>query len=164
MIAELAQSLPNYLTVEEPYYEFLEAGHVFAETPTTDDLELLIRSSCTSITRTTEANVLFDRAPLDYWAYLVSARRSHTDFRQSTFEEIAQAIARLDLIVFVPIEKPDRINVDASEGLRQRRRVDALLRQVLVDDSLGLGAPTLEVTGTATERSRQVLTYVAASR
>ena len=159
LIAELTRSLPNYLSVEEPYYTLLNDGHEFADVPTPDDFELLALSSCASLTNMTEADVLFDRGPLDYWAYLM-ADRTHIAFRKALFDEITRAIGRLDLVVFVPIENPDRINVDASEGLRQRRRVDALLREFLVDDSLGLGVPALEVTGAPTERARQVLAYI----
>jgi predicted ATPase len=160
LIAELAGSLPNYVTVEEPYYTLLEDGHVFADPPSAVDFELLFLHSCASLTSETATNVLFDRTPVDYWAYLAAAHREAIMGRSALYDELVAAMARVDLTVFVPIEQPDRVSVDASEGLKVRRRVDALLRAFIVDDTLGLGIPALEVTGTPLERAKQVLTIL----
>ena len=157
LVAELAARLPTYIAVEEPYYALLAQGHPFADRPSVDDLELLIARACESLTQTTATRVLFDRTPIDYWAYLFALHRDRTLERPDLFREVATSMASLDLAVFVPIEQPDRIDVDASEGLRLRRRVDALIREFLVEDTLGLGVPTLEVAGTGAQRARQVL-------
>ena len=159
LVAELSRLLRSYISVEEAYYALLADGHVFADLPTADDYEVLLQHSCESLTRLTAADVLFDRAPVDYWAYLVAKDRDAAIERSELFDRVMDAMTRVDLVVFVPVEKPDRIDIDASEGLKLRQRVDTLLREYLVDDSLGLGVPTLEVTGTPVERARQVLAY-----
>lgn len=50
----------------------------------------------------------------------------------------------LDLLVFVPIEAPDRVPVDRAEQ-RWRARVDDALRDLVLDDALDPGVEALEV-------------------
>jgi hypothetical protein len=69
-------------------------------------------------------------------------------------------LRRLDLIVYVPVERPDRIEVPEIEGRRLRKRVDTTLREMLVDDAWGFGVPVLEVRGTPGERVRSVLRHL----
>jgi hypothetical protein len=63
----------------------------------------------------------------------------------------------LDLIVVVSIETPDRIVLPAHEDRRLRRRVDQLLRTLLLDDPHDLGAAIAEVHGRLDDRVRQVM-------
>ena len=67
----------------------------------------------------------------------------------------AAALPRLDLLVFVPIERPDRI--DGVERPRLRARVHSLLEEILLEDSGGLGAPVLTITASVETRVAQVL-------
>ena len=165
LIAELTRLLPpSYVAVEEPYYALLAGGHVFANLPSADDYELLLRESYESLTCSDATDILFDRAPVDYWAYLTAVDRRASAERRELFDDVATAMTRVELIVFVPIENPDRVAVAESEGLNLRRRVDALLREILVDDSLGFGISALEVVGTPTERASRVLADIAARR
>jgi hypothetical protein len=69
-------------------------------------------------------------------------------------------MARFDLIVFVPIERPDRIEIGLDENPRLRRRVDHELREILIHDSLGLALTVLEVTGSVVERAQQVALHI----
>jgi hypothetical protein len=73
---------------------------------------------------------------------------------------IRRAMERLDLIIFVPVEDPDRIVIAASENAYLRRRVDEELREILLDDRWGLPMEILEVTGTVRERVRRVLAHL----
>ena len=68
-------------------------------------------------------------------------------------------MARLDLIVYVPVEEPDRIGHSEVEDLSMRGRVDEELREVLSGRWV-FEAEILEVIGAATERLRQVLTHI----
>jgi hypothetical protein len=67
---------------------------------------------------------------------------------------------RLDLIVFVPIEHPDRITVSEPEEGGLRRRVDEEIRDIVLDDRWDFGVEAIEVTGTLRERASQVLAHV----
>lgn len=160
LIGELAPLLPHYTVVEEPYYALADEGHAFAGQPSADDYELQLERSIDLITGVPATDVLFERSPIDYLAYLAALPGEGEDAAGHWFSRAAEAVARLDLIVFVPIEQPDRIEVGESEGRRLRKRVDAKLRELLVDDAWGLGAPVLEVRGTPPDRAWQVARHL----
>jgi hypothetical protein len=154
LAAELAGALPGHRVVEEPYYQLEAEGHVFAASPTLDDFEAQLERSLWSVAEERGA-VIFDRSPADYLAYLLAHRERGQSMVAPWFPEVCAAIATLDLLVFVPIERPDRIA--APEAGRLRRWVDAALRAGLVADEWALGAPVLEVSGLPGERVAQVL-------
>jgi hypothetical protein len=70
------------------------------------------------------------------------------------------AMQQLDLIIFVPIEHPDRIIVSEPDRGRLRRRVDEELRAILFEDKWDFGVDAVEVTGTVRERARQVFAQI----
>jgi hypothetical protein len=72
--------------------------------------------------------------------------------------ELQAAIQRLDLIVFVPIETPDRIAT--VDHRRLRDIVDAELRRLALDDYLSFGVPAIEVTGSLQERVEALLEHM----
>ncbi|MGH7639130.1 MAG: AAA family ATPase, partial [Gemmatimonadaceae bacterium] len=104
------------------------------------------------------ADVIYDRCPADFLAYL-SALGAH-DSVSEWLRPAADALATLDLIVFVPIEQPDRI-ADVAGADRLRRNADALLREILVEDDYEFGRPVVRVNGSPTERARQVVDAMA---
>jgi hypothetical protein len=105
-----------------------------------------------------EADVIFDRCPVDFVAYLsVLGRRSGSDEFDvdSVIEDVGDAIDVLDLLVFLPLPTGGAME---AEYPALQRAVDRELRSILLDDSLSLfasGKPRLiTVRGTAAERSR----------
>lgn len=78
-------------------------------------------------------------------------------------EMMQEAIERLDLIVFVPVEK--RIPVPASEDLRLRANVDNLLQEMILEDSLGMleHVETLEVMGGVSKREEMIKSKIYSS-
>jgi hypothetical protein len=157
LIADLHHKLPAYKMVDEPYYELLDEGHIFADRPSVEDLLTQLERSIAQLTSDGAAGVLYDRCPADFLAYL-SALKAH----DSVGEWIApatDALRTLDLIVFVPIEQPDRIaDVAGADGLR--RNVDTHIRQMLLDDSFGFDWPVIQVHGSPETRARQVLSEI----
>ena len=67
---------------------------------------------------------------------------------------------RLGLIVFVPIEDPDRVVGIEPEEDELRRRVDEELQDIVLGDRWDFGVEAMEVTGSPRERARQVLAQV----
>jgi hypothetical protein len=63
----------------------------------------------------------------------------------------------LDLVVFVPIERPDRIALPSHEDPRFRRRVHQKLENLLLDDAYDFGTEVLVVGGDLQARCKQVL-------
>jgi predicted ATPase len=151
LVAAIAEQLPSYVVVDEPYRILEEAGHDFADPPSVDDYEEQLRTSI-ELVADARADVLFDRCPLDLVAYLTAV---DDEFEIGDWlDEIRDAMARIDLVVVVPIE--DRIPVPAHEDQRLRRRVDERLQRLALDDPFGFEVPALEVAGSLAERVEQV--------
>ena len=159
LIEELSRALPSYVVVDEPYYLLEEEGHEFAEMPSLEDFELQLERSIQCI-EDSEEDQLFDRCPADMIAYLIAHRDSAGFDIGAWLPRLESAMRRLDLIVFVPIEHPDRIIVSDPEDRELRRRVDEELREIVVEDRWSFGLEAIEVTGTLRERARQVLAQV----
>lgn len=161
LVAALAPLLPHYQLVEEPYYALLDEGHAFAAEPSREDFELQLERSLRMLAGTAAPDVLFDRCPADYLGYLAALPGAGAETLAAWLPPAAEALASLGLIVFVPIERPDRAGAAVTEGRRLRARVDAVLREMLVDDAWGLDARVLEVRGTPEDRARQVVAHLA---
>ena len=102
------------------------------------------------------------RCPIDFLAYL-AAQRDELSMPLSLWENrTAAVLPRLDLVIFVPIERPDRMT--RIERPRLRARVHSLLEEILLEGSLGLGAPVLIVAGPVETRIDQVLERLGESR
>jgi predicted ATPase len=159
LVEELCRALPAYVAVDEPYYLLEEEGHEFAEMPCLEDFELQLERSIECIVESEEDRV-FDRCPADILAYLITHRDSEAFDVDSWLPRVRSAMERLDLIVFVPVEDPDRIMVSEPDDADLRQRVDQELREIVLEDRWELGAEVLEVAGTSRGRLRQVLAYV----
>ena len=161
LVEALAEVLPGHATVEEPYHQLVEEGHEIAAFPSVEDFELQLRRSIQDV-RDSDEDALLDRCPVDLLAYL----RVHEDAELVDLDgwlpAVAEAIARLDLIVYVPIEEPDRIALARSEDDELRRAVDEAVRAMLLDGGLDLDAEVIEVRGGVRARVDQVLARVRA--
>ena len=154
LLAELRTDLRSYELREEPYYELLEEGHAFSDRPSRDEIETQLERSIDQLT-SPGCDVLFDRCPADFLAYLL-ALTPEPNVAAGWMDNIGKAMGTLDLVVFVPVEHPERIAAaDTGDGLREH--VDALLRGIIVEDNFGFGVPHLEVRGTLENRVRRVL-------
>lgn len=161
LVEELCRSLPTYGAVDEPYYLLEEEGHEFAEMPCLEDFELQLERSIESIAEDGEDRI-FDRCPADILAYLITHDESDGFDLDHWLPRVRSAMERLDLIIFVPVEDPDRVMVSEPDDAELRRRVDEELRDILLEDRWDFGVETLEVNGTPGKRVRQVLAELAA--
>jgi hypothetical protein len=154
LIEELAIALPGAVIVDEAYYSLLAEGLEFNARPDAADYQLLWERACEEMAAPREGLILFDRTPADYLAYLVAVEAD-----VAGTELVAQtrdALAGVDLVVFVPIEMPDRVE-GRGELRRLRRSVDRVLREMWIEDAWGWSLPVLEVSGTPRDRVQQVL-------
>jgi predicted ATPase len=151
----LADALPRYQFVPEPYHLLEEDGHAFAEMPSIEDFELQLERSIQCI-QESGTDVIFDRCPLDILGYLITHRDAEAFRLEDWMQRVQESVAELDMIVFVPIEEPDRIAVSHSDA-RLRDEVDAVLRDMIVDDAYGLGFDVVTASGAVAERLRQAL-------
>lgn len=157
----LADALPGHVLVPEPYSLLEDEGHDFEEMPSIEDFELQLERSLACLEQGAP-DVVFDRCPLDLVAYLRTHRDRESVELDDWLPRIREQMATLDVVVFVPIEAPDRVAVDRSES-RLRARVDDALRDLVLDDALDVGVRTLEVRGPVEARLRQALAALTAA-
>lgn len=156
LVSELKEELPGYTTQKEAYYVLEDQGYQFLEPPCPEDFEKQIACSCELIEKS-KNNTIFDRSPLDALAYLMAIDRK-TD--PEDYKEIIEgALNKLDLIVFVPIETRDIILVPESQDKKLRAKVDELLYDMIMLDTLCLleDVQVLEVTGSVDDRLDAIL-------
>jgi AAA domain len=161
LVEELSRALLTYEVVDEPYFLLEEEGHQFSEMPCLEDFELQLDRSIQCIVRGGRDG-LFERCPVDFLANLFAHRDSMRFDIASWLPRVHSAMEQLSLIVFVPLESPDRIRVSGSANAGLRRRVDEQLRRLFTDDPWEFGVRVLEVTGSTRERAERVLGYLHA--
>lgn len=159
LVGDLADALPEYSTVEEPYWLLVEEGYEFPEMPSVEDFELQLERSILYLGEGDE-NVLFDRCPADLLGYLLTHSEAEAFDLKRWLPQVRKAMGTLDLIVFLPVEDRDRIALPPSEDAELRMRVDEKLREILLENPFGFDAGVLEVAGTPRERVRRVLAYL----
>ena len=157
LLVDLRDELAAYACVDEPYYQLLDEGHIFADSPSVDDFVAQLERSIDRLSSERATDVLYDRCPADFLAYL-SVLQAHESVRE-WLGPAKHALQTLDLIVFVPVEQPDRIAAAAAAD-RLRRKVDVCLRDILLDDSYGFNRSMISVHGSAAERVSQVVAAI----
>ncbi|MEM9843156.1 MAG: AAA family ATPase [Pseudomonadota bacterium] len=162
LVEDIADAANQFDAIPEPFVVFL-GDAAFVNGPNTDDLEEQLDQSCNLILDSAvERDLVFDRCPLDFLAYLdvVSvAEGSEWTPSPKQLARIERALEALDLIVFVPLLDDDEI-ADSIEYPELRQQVDERLKAMLRDDGVGLfegDLPLLEVFGRRQERVAMVL-------
>jgi len=159
LVKAFSGAITNFVSVCEPYYLLEEEGHSFSQPPQIEEYELQLERSIQAIHESV-GDCVFDRCPLDLMAYLsVSGASGKYDVEQ-WLPRIGMAMDELDLIVFVPIEDPDRIVVAEDDFTELRQLVHQELEDIVLGDRWALGIDAIEVTGTNAERVNQVQTYL----
>ncbi|SDG74554.1 AAA family ATPase [Pelagibacterium luteolum] len=158
LIDDFASVHSAYQSVPEPYWLLAQSGMPFADGPDIADLEQQLGESCKLILNSaTSPDVIFDRCPLDFLAYLdvVSASEGFEWLPDGRLlASIGKAIAALDLIAFVPLLVPDEI-ATKIEYKALRKNVDRRLKAIMQTDDLGLladGPPIIAITGSRSTR------------
>jgi predicted ATPase len=161
LVAALSEALPHYLTIEEPYTLLLEEGYEFAESPSLEDFELQLERSIESLDAA-EPDIIFDRCPADILGYLLSHADTEAFDLSPWLPRVQVAMKKLDLVVFLPVEEPDRIALPLSEDAAYRQRVDEKLKDIIRENAFDLDVDVLEVTGSTKTRVDRVLAYLRA--
>ncbi len=167
LIEDFVAAAPACIAVPEPFWLLAEHGTPLADGSSIADLETQLEASCSVILDTAGADVVFDRCPLDFIAYLevvAAAERFEWTPDGKLLRRIEKALARLTLIVFVPLVHPDEISV-RIERPKLRASVDRRLKTMLREDDLGLladGPRVIEIAGTRAARLAAMLEAVGA--
>lgn len=156
----LNRLLPGYTAAEEPYYLLEEEGHEFAALPDREDFEKLLQRSVQSVEES-EEDQIFDRCPADCLAYLLVEMESGSPEYHQWWSLFKKGIQGLDLIVYVPVEEPDRMKTAKVDLPVLRLKVDRILRDIVLRDTRDdFGIEMLEVSGSTKERATQVMEWI----
>ena len=171
-IRDFLNIYPEYMYEEEPYYQLQEKhGIEFSEDPSLEDfIEQLDYSLERLDFYAAQANVIFERCPIDFVAYSMYLLHQEGMTLEDThvsemFPEIKEALKNLDLIIFLPMTKEHPIICPESENGSYRRAVDAVLKKIYRDDLLDFfpnhAHPHLiEIWGNPKERMKKLEFYL----
>lgn len=159
LVEDLSDALPEYATVEEPYYLLVEEGYELAEMPSVEDFELQLERSIAYLEEGDE-NIIFDRCPADLLGYLLTHSEAEAFNLKRWLSRVRKALETLDLIVFLPVEDRDRIALPSSEDAELRALVDEKLKEIFLENPFGFDVDVLEVAGAPRERVQRVLAYL----
>lgn len=149
----IADRLPGYELIREPYLELEEAGYVFSAIPELEEYIAQFEFALKQL-ETCGTDVLFDRCPLDLLAYIQAVDPSNNTAK--FYNDMLRSLWQIDLLVFVPIETPD-IRVCLPADLPELRNE---VNEIVQDLSEDLDTPILVVNGSLDSRIDQVLAYV----
>lgn len=140
LIEDFIKKYPNYRCEVEPYYKLQDEK--IMELSLEPSLDSLLEQLDYSIEQLNihenEANVIFDRCPIDFIAYAMCvADEDAIDINDTEvserFPDIKEALNNLDLIVFVPISKENSIEY-TEENPAYRKAADKNFKKIYRDD------------------------------
>lgn len=142
---DFVENHPEFVLEVEPYHILQEQdGIAFAAEPTQESFIIQLEYSLERInTYEMKDNVIFDRCPLDYIAYLMYVSKrgcgaTSCDHVNDLIRKAAKSIERLELIAFLPIDDGQKIMPGSDEDENFRLEVDRYFKQIYRDDSLGI--------------------------
>jgi len=152
LIEKLHEALPEYESKIEAYYELEELGISFSEEPTFENYLVMLEHSTDQITESGD-NVIFDRSPLDMLAYIHAVSPYKNFDIQTLYNRVKDVMNEIDLLVFVPIEKPDLIECAKSDLPELRDKVNDILNDWVRD----FNSNVIKVKGSPEERREQIV-------
>jgi hypothetical protein len=161
----LCQRLPGHVTSDEPYYLLEEEGYEFAFPPSLDDYRAQLARSLRTLSQPPTGprlpDIVFDRTPLDYLAYLAAAGADPE--READARAVQSALASLDLLVITVITAGTERTLPPPELPALRSAMNDALLDLVYADPLDLCAdlPLLELAGPLDARLPAVLAALA---
>jgi len=157
LVEDLIRLMPEYESVEEPYYLLEEEGYQFPETPLLEDYEKQLSRSI-QLLKNRQQNIIFDRCPLDFIAYSLSVTDSDYFNIDSWLPALNEALNSLDLIFFLPVEPG--IPVPASQNNAFRRNVDDQLNDILHSNTLEFDVKVIIIQGSRGKRAEIAMGHI----
>src|SRR6185369_3196180 len=147
LIEEFLRVHPEYGHEPEPYTTLIEDyGEEFSAEPCAEDFLRQLEFNLERVGQLAATeNVIYERCPLDFVAYLNALGASKTD---SLMDRVSEAMQQLDLIVYLPLA--DAANTDEFPKLR--RTMDQHLSELLTTANVTV----VEATGTTAQRLRVI--------
>ena len=160
----LCGRLPGHVTVDEPYYLLEDEGYEFAFPPSQEDYRALLARSVRSVASPlARPEVIYDRTPLDYLAYLAATGADPS--AEADAATLRLALLRLDLLVITPITAETERALPAAEMPGLRADMNDVLLELVYGDPLDAFADVrlLELGGPLAGRADAVLAALRGS-
>lgn len=112
-------------------------------------------------------NIIAERGPLDFFAYLlaldeVTGASSSPELLERSAIVTAEALGHVDLLVVLPLNSADAIEVGADEDPELRSAMNDVLMDLVDDpDLIGSRLKVVEVVGSPSDRLRQLEALVS---
>ena len=144
LIEEFLRLHPEYQHEPEPYEVLSEDyGEEFAAEPCVEDFLRQLEFNLERLKqRAAEVNVIYERCPLDFLAYVRALGSNVTD------EKIFDALQQLDLIVYLPLDE----ETNNDEFPKLRKAVDRQLSELLTKTNVSV----IEATGSTAQRLQTI--------
>ena len=163
LIDEFLCAHPDYSHEPEAYTILVEEhGEEFSAEPNADDFYRQLEFNVETLRRYPEGKrVIFERCPVDYLAYMqaladLGSAAADRVLSETSMRMVLDALRNLDLIVFLPLDDADGIEMPDSEGPQLRTAVDSRLTAILSDDELGFvssgSVAVVEARGSTSQR------------
>lgn len=165
LIADFAGRHPDFEVFGDPY-EFLD------DAPAEPDAATFAAQFTLSVERLLDHDggaVIAERGPLDFLAYLEALQQLGRPTRGGApsarmIERTAAAMATVDLLVLLPLNERDRIEIAAEEDPELRLAMNDALLEFADDSELIGGVTVVEITGDPASRLAQLEFAIAGSR
>ena len=146
LIDEFLLVHPEFENEPEPYAVLVEDyGEEFSEEPCVEDFLRQLEFNLERLRQHASGeNVIYERCPFDFLAYLNALDANIPD---AFMKRISEAIQQLDLIVYLPLE-----HEGGGEFPKLRRAMDHHLSEILTSTNVTV----VEATGSTSQRLRAV--------
>ena len=149
LIDEFVRRHPEFVHEPEPYTVLVEdLGEEFSAEPCVEDFLRQLEFNIDRLQQhAPEENVIFERCPVDFLAYIHAL---DPQSGETLLESVSEAMQHLDLIVYLPLEAP------TDEFPKLQRAVDRRLGSIFRNDEFGIisstNATVVEAEGTTDRR------------
>ena len=165
LIDEFLRVHPEFAHEPEPYTILVEDyGEEFSSEPCADDFYRQLEFNVDRLRRYPAGErVIYERSPVDFLAYILALKdlnREDVDpgVVETALGTVSDAMRNLDLIMLLPLDEPDGIEIPDSEDPELRTAVDSRLTAILCDGEIGVVssgcAMVVEARGSTAQRLR----------
>jgi hypothetical protein len=167
LVEAAGRALPGITIEPEPYEQLLDCGEMFLDNGDPESFLAQLGQLVGRLSATRPGdNVIFDRSPLDFIAYIMAGDelrigRGLRNLEPQVLELATEGLAHLELIAFLPL----RAESQPAPRRSLRRLADAHLCDIIRNDSLGVLAAkadlwALELSGSTAQRLRDLVAAV----
>src|SRR5262245_8006244 len=156
LIDEFLRMHPEFVHEPEPYVTLVEEyGEEFSAEPCLEDFRRQLEFNLERLAKhATEENVIYERCPIDFIAYMGALDSNNTPpllTPPPPTPPLLDPISKpLDLMIYLPIEPDDASDCEYPQ---LRRAVDRRISAILLDDELAIiNIPVIEAHGSTARR------------